>query len=69
MRFAKWIWLASAAMAMAAEPAPQVVFLWPNGAPGSEGKTAAESVRVAGADHVISSVHRPSITLYLPPKE
>jgi endo-1,4-beta-xylanase len=73
MRFAKWIWLASAAMAMAAgvyaETAPQVVFLWPNGAPGSEGKMAAESVRVAGADHVISSVHRPSITLYLPPKE
>jgi endo-1,4-beta-xylanase len=69
MRFAKWIWLVSAATAMSAEPAPQVVFLWPNGAPGSEGKMAAESVRVAGADHVISGVHRPSITLYLPPKE
>jgi len=69
MRFAKWILLASMAMAISAETAPQVVFLWPNGAPGSEGKTAAESVRVAGADHVISSVHRPSITLYLPPKE
>ena len=67
--WAKWILLASTAIAISAETAPQVVFLWPNGAPGSEGKTAAESVRVAGADHVISSVHRPSITLYLPPKE
>jgi acetyl esterase/lipase len=67
--WAKWILLASTAIAISAETAPQVVFLWPNGAPGSEGKTAAESVREAGADHVISSVHRPSITLYLPPKE
>ena len=45
-----------------------VVPLWPNGAPGSEGKTAAESVRIAapGGDHVVSSVHNPSITVYLP---
>src|SRR6187402_3163084 len=41
--------------------------LWPNGAPGSEGKTAAEKVRVTdGGDHVVSSIHRPSITPYLP---
>ncbi|MEO6525893.1 MAG: alpha/beta hydrolase [Gemmatimonadaceae bacterium] len=43
--------------------------LWPNGAPGSQGKTAAEKVRIApSGDHVVSSVHRPSLTLYLPPK-
>src|SRR6185369_10802647 len=49
---------------------PQVVYLWPEGAPGSEGKTAPESVRVAqpGGDHVVSSVHKPSLTLYLPSK-
>ena len=49
---------------------PLVVPLWPNGAPGSEGKTAEESVRVTPqGEHVVSSVHRPSITLYLPPKD
>jgi acetyl esterase/lipase len=54
----------------AAAADPQIVYLWPNGAPGSEGKTAAEAVRVQPAgDHVVSSVHKPSITVYLPPKE
>jgi len=49
---------------------PQVVPLWPNGAPGSEGKTVEEAVRITpGGDHVVSSVHRPSITVYLPAKE
>jgi acetyl esterase/lipase len=57
--------LAAACICSAAEP--QVVYLWPNGAPGSEGKTAQESVRVMPqGDHVISSVHKPSITVYLP---
>jgi acetyl esterase/lipase len=41
--------------------------LWPGGAPGSEGKTAPEKVRIAeGGDHVISSIHKPSITPFLP---
>jgi endo-1,4-beta-xylanase len=54
--------------ARAAEPDP--IFLWPNGAPVSEGKTAQESVRISPpGDHVVSSVHRPSITPYLPSKE
>jgi endo-1,4-beta-xylanase len=48
-----------------------VVQLWPNGAPGSEGKTAGETVRIAapGGDHVVAGVHHPSITVYLPPKD
>jgi acetyl esterase/lipase len=46
-----------------------VVLLWPNGAPGSEGKTAPEKVRLTpDGEHVISSVHQPSITVYLPTK-
>ena len=54
--------------AWAAEP--QVIQLWPNGAPGSEGKTAPETVRISPeGDHVVSSVHHPSLTVYLPPKE
>jgi acetyl esterase/lipase len=44
---------------------PPVVALWPGGAPGSEGKTAREIV-AAGR---VSSVHNPSITVYLPSKD
>ncbi len=47
-----------------------VLFLWPNGAPGSEGKTVEEKVRTTeGGDHVVSNVHRPSLTVYLPAKD
>jgi endo-1,4-beta-xylanase len=45
------------------------VLLWPNGAPGSEGKTADEKYRIEGELLVVSGVNRPSITLYLPAKE
>ena len=46
---------------------PKEILLWPNGAPGSEGKTEAEKVRIAeGGDHVVSRVHRPSVAAYLP---
>lgn len=63
-----FILFASALTVVAAEP--QIVLLWPNGAPGSEGKTGEEKVVVqAAGDHVISNVHKPSITVYLPPKE
>lgn len=56
------------AVAVAAEP--QVILLWPNGAPGSEGKTAKETVRITPeGDHVVSSVNNPSITVYLPAKD
>ena len=54
-------------LARAADP-PREVLLWPNGAPGSENMTAPEAVRVTPqGEHVVSSVHRPSITPYLPP--
>lgn len=46
---------------------PKEILLWPKGAPGSEGKTDTEKVRVTDQqDVVISSVHKPSITPYLP---
>lgn len=46
---------------------PQRILLWPDGAPGSEGKSGDEVVRVtAGGDHVVSNIHRPSIFPYLP---
>ena len=60
--------LLASVWAFAAEP--QIVYLWPNGAPGSEGKTSEEVVKVQPAgDRVISNVHKPSITVYLPSKE
>ena len=49
---------------------PKEILLWPNGAPGSEGKTGNESVRVTDdGEHVISNVHKPSLTPYLPSKD
>jgi endo-1,4-beta-xylanase len=53
-----------------AAAAPQSVLLWPRGAPGSEGKSAEETVRLTETgEHVVASVHRPSITPYLAAKE
>jgi endo-1,4-beta-xylanase len=46
---------------------PEVVEIWPGVPSGSEGKTGAEAVRVTeSGEHVISSVHRPTLTVYLP---
>src|SRR5258708_219759 len=46
---------------------PQTILLWPNGAPGSEGKNSEETVRTSEeGDHVVSNVHHPSITPSLP---
>ena len=45
------------------------VLLWPQGAPGSEGKTGDETYRLSGDLMIVSNVHRPSLTVYLPPRE
>jgi hypothetical protein len=46
---------------------PQTVLLWPSGAPGSEGRTEAETVRITDlGEHVVSNVHAPSIRVFLP---
>jgi acetyl esterase/lipase len=48
----------------------QAILLWPNGAPGSEDKTADEAVRVnEHGEHIVSNVHRPSITPHFPPND
>ncbi len=57
--------LAVSLVARAQEPSAPVVRLWPTGAPGSEGKTAPEKVE----NGRVTSVHQPSLTVYLPPKE
>jgi acetyl esterase/lipase len=52
-----------------ADPVPTVM-LWPNGAPGSEGKSGAETVhRSEQGEHIVSNVHAPSITTYLPARD
>ena len=50
---------------------PNEILLWPEGAPGSEGKTNDEVVRInqPTGDHVITSVNKPSITVYLPSRK
>jgi len=59
--------LFACALAAAAAPSPQVIPLWSGDAPGSEGKTGDEKVRLSeGGDHIVSNIHRPSITVYLP---
>ena len=46
--------------------APEIL-LWPDGAPGSEGKTEPENVVTsASGERIVSSVHKPSITPFLP---
>jgi len=48
---------------------PQKLFLWPNGAPGARANGGDEVVTLKGeGDHVVSNVHRPSVTVYLPEK-
>ena len=47
-----------------------VMSLWPGDAPGSEGKTGEEKVRVSQeGDHVFSSIHHPSLIVFLPSKD
>ena len=43
------------------------ILLWPNGAPGSEGKTEGTRYRTLNDRLVLSNIHHPSITVYLPP--
>ena len=59
-----------ASVALAADH-PEIP-LWPNGAPGSQGKTAREVDEAPNKDHgylKVTEVHNPSLTVYLPPPE
>jgi endo-1,4-beta-xylanase len=55
-------------MAVPAADNPKEIPLWPKGAPGSEGKTGEEVVRIAQptGDHVVTGVIQPTLTPYLP---
>lgn len=45
------------------------ILLWPDDAPGSEGKTGNEKLRLYQDEYILSNIHRPSVTVYLPAKE
>lgn len=45
------------------------ILIWPNGAPGSEGKTGNEKLRLYEDEHILSNIHHPSVTVYLPAKD
>jgi len=49
-----------------AQAAPQVVPLWPNGAPGFESRRNEPE---EAKDYWVKNIHNPSITIFLPPKE
>jgi endo-1,4-beta-xylanase len=50
----------------AAEPIKDIL-LWPDGAPGSEGRTGDPVVRITGTgERVLSNIHKPAITPHLP---
>jgi len=56
--------------ALLADELPKEISLWPNGTPGSEGKTAKEVVaKSASGELSVWSIHNPSLTPYLPAKE
>ena len=65
------IFLAIAATALlcasaSAQTTPQIVHLWPNGAPGFESR---KDIPEQAQDYWVRNVNNPSITVYLPPKE
>jgi len=53
--------------AVLASERPAEILLWPNGAPGSEGKSAPEITATnANGEMTVWSIHKPSLTPYLP---
>jgi acetyl esterase/lipase len=53
-------------VALLAQDAPQVIHLWPDGAPGFESR---KDIPEAGSSAMLKSVDNPSLTVFLPPKE
>jgi hypothetical protein len=62
--------LVSVVLSIFAADEPEEILLWPDDAPGSEGKPAKEIViQGRSGERSIYGVHRPSITPFLPTKE
>jgi acetyl esterase/lipase len=70
LQFAALLLGALACQAGGAGTAPEKIALWPEGAPGAMANGGEETVRVTEqGEHVISNVHEPSLTVYLPKKK
>lgn len=66
LRFAAALLVFACTMAVAHAAEPEGLYLWPNGAPGAV-DGGAETVRVTEqGERVVSNVHQPSLTVYLP---
>ena len=70
LRFAWPLLLLVPAGVLADDPNPEVP-LWPNGAPGFEGRKDEKEVRNVqkSGEYNVTNVHNPSLTVFLPPKE
>lgn len=59
--------LASLVFSAVAIAAPEKILVWPEGAPNAMANGGAEVVTIKGeGDHVVTNVHAPSLTAYLP---
>lgn len=59
-----------AATTLFAGDAPTPIVLWPQGAPGSEGKAGSEKVETSkSGERKVTNIHAPSITAFLPSKD
>jgi endo-1,4-beta-xylanase len=62
-----WVLVAMLRLVGAELAAAREIPLWTADAPGSEGRSGTEVMRVTAAgEHVVSAVHRPSVTPWLP---
>lgn len=66
----RWVLVSVALFALRAVAAEALVVpVWPGEPPGSEGRTESEKVRLSGTgEHIVASVHRPTLTVCLPEK-
>src|SRR5438874_13378546 len=63
----KYLFMSVLTSSLISAIAQKEIALWPNGAPGSEGKTGKEKISTSSRGEIsISNVHHPSITPYLP---
>jgi acetyl esterase/lipase len=53
-------------LALLAQPAPPLIPLWPNGAPGFESR---KDIPEQAASYWVKNINNPSLTVFLPPKE
>src|SRR5687767_3253415 len=59
--------LLACSLISAKDTPPEVLLLWPEGAPGAAANGGEETVRITEqGERVVSNVHRPSLTVYLP---